>query len=174
LGHVISSEGISTDNDKIAAVSNWPISQNKEHLRNFLGLCSHYRRFVKDFSILVKPLYALTENQTKFVWNEQCEDAFNWLKQALTSSPILSLPKEEGDLVLDTDTSNFGIRAVLSQKQDRVEKVISYFSRVLNRAERYYCVTRRELLSIVESIKAFHHYLYDRKFLVRTDHASLK
>jgi len=62
----------------------------------------------------------------------------------------------------------------LSQKQDGVEKVISYFSRVLNRAERNYCVTRRELLSIVESIKAFHHYLYGRKFLVRTDHASLK
>jgi len=129
---------------------------------------------VKDFSILAKPLYALTENQTKFVWDEQCEEAFNQLKRALTSSPILSLPREEGELVLDTDTSNFGIGAVLSQRQDGVEKIIPYFSRVLNRAERNYCVTRRELLSIVESIKAFHHYLYGRKFLVRTDHASLK
>jgi len=174
LGHIISSEGISTDDDKIAAVSNWPIPQNKKHLRSFLGLCSYYRRFVKSFSILAKPLYTLTENQTKFVWNEQCEAAFIQLKRALTSSPILSLPKGEGELVLDTDASNFGIGAVLSQKQDGLEKVISYFSRVLNRAERNYCVTRRELLSIVESIKAFHHYLYGRKFLVRTDHASLK
>jgi len=66
------------------------------------------------------------------------------------------------------------IGAVLSQKQDRVEKVISYFSRVLNRAERNYCITRCELLSIVESIKTFHHNLYGRKFLVRTEHASLK
>jgi len=89
----------------------------------------------------------LTENQTKFVWNEQCEDAFNRLKRALTSSPILSLSREEGELVLDTDASNFGIRVVLSQKQDGVEKVMSYFSRVLNRAERNYCVTRRELLN---------------------------
>jgi len=96
------------------------------------------------------------------------------LKRALTSSPILSLLREEGELVFDIDASNFGIRAVLSQKQDGVEKVISYFSRVLNRAERNYYVTRRELLSIIESIKAFHHYLYGRKFLVRTDHASLK
>jgi len=174
LGHVISSEGISTDNEKISAINNWPVPQNKKHLRSFLGLCSYYRKFVKGFSILAKPLYILTENQTKFVWNEQCEDAFNRLKQALTSSPILSLPREEGELVLDTDASNFGIGAVLSQKQDGVEKVISYFSRVLNRAERNYCVTRRELLSIVESIKAFHHYLYGRKFVVRTDHASLK
>jgi len=117
-------------------------------LRSFLGLCSYYRRFVKGFSILAKPLYALTENQTKFVWDEQCEEAFNQLKRALTSSPILSLPREEGELVLDTDASNFGIGAVLSQRQDGVEKVISYFSRVFNRAERNYCVTRRELLSI--------------------------
>jgi len=174
LGHIISSEGISTDSEKINAVNNWPIPQNKKHLRSFLGLCSYYRKFVKGFSILAKPLYVLTENQTKFIWNKQCEDAFNRLKQALTSSPILSLPKEEGELILDTDASNFGIGAVLSQKQDGVEKVISYFSRVLSRAEKNYCVTRRELLSIIESIKTFHHYLYGRKFLVRTDHASLK
>jgi len=77
LGHVISSQGIFTDNDKITAVNNWPIPQSKKHLRSFLGLCSYYRRFVKGFSILVKPLYSLTENQIKFVWNEQCEDAFN-------------------------------------------------------------------------------------------------
>jgi len=148
-------------------------STNKKHLRSFLGLCSYYRKFVKDFSILAK-LYIFTENQMRFVWNEQCEDAFNRLKRALISSPILFLSREEGELVLDTDVSNFGIGVVLSQKQDRVEKVISYFSRVLNRAGRNYCVTRRELLSIVKSIKGFHHYLYGRKFLVRTDHASLK
>jgi len=97
-----------------------------------MELCSYYCRFVKGFSILVKPLYTLTENQTKFVWNEQCEDTFNRLKQTLTSSPILSLPKEKGELVLDTDASNFGIGAVLSQEQDGVEKIISYCSRVLN------------------------------------------
>jgi len=67
LGHVISSKGISTDNDKIIAVNNRPISQNKKHLRSFLGLCSYYRRFVKGFSILAKPSYAFTENQTKLV-----------------------------------------------------------------------------------------------------------
>jgi len=66
---------------------------------------------VKGFSILVKPLYALTENQTKFVWDEQCEDTFNRLKRGLISSPILSLPREEGELVLDMDASNFGIGA---------------------------------------------------------------
>jgi len=90
------------------------------------------------------------------------------LKQTLTSSPILSFPREEGELILDT--SNFGIGVVLSQKQNGKEKVISYFSRVLSKAERNYCVMRRKLLSIVESIKSFHQYLYGRKFLIRTDH----
>jgi len=137
-------------------------------------LCSYYRKFVKGFSILAKSLYTLIENQTKFVWNEQCEDPFNQLKRTLTSSPILFLPREEGELILDTDVSNFGIKLVLSQKQGKVEKVIFYFSCVLNRVERNCCVIRRKLLSIVKSIKAFHHYLYSRKFLVHTDYASLK
>jgi len=92
------------------------------------------------------------------------------LKQTLTSSLILSFPREEGELILNTDASNFGIGVVLSQKQNGKEKVISYFSRVLSKAERNYCVMRRKLLSIVESIKSFHQYLYGRKFLIRTDH----
>jgi len=125
LEHVISSEGISRIMKKLVL----SITGQFRKIRNiyevgFLGLCSYYRRFVKGFSILAKSLYALTEKQTKFVWNEQCEDAFNRLKRALTSSPILSLPREEGELVLDTDASNFGIGAVLSQKQDEVEKIL--------------------------------------------------
>jgi len=111
---------------------------------------------VKGFSIQAKPLYTFPKNQTKFVWNEQCnEDAFNRLKRPLTSTPILSLPKEEGQLVLDLDTSNFEIGAVLSQKQDGVEKVISYFSRVLNRAERNYCVTRRDYYLSLNQLRHF-------------------
>jgi len=82
--------GISTDDDKIAAVNNKPIPQNEKQSRSFLGLCSYYYKFVKGFSILTKPLYTLTEtklriHRMKFVWNEQCEDAFNRLKQVLTS-----------------------------------------------------------------------------------------
>jgi len=113
--NVISSERISTDDDKITAVNNWSIPQNKKHLQSFLRLCSYYRKFVKGFSIL-KPLYTLTKNQTKSIWNEQCEDTFNRLKRALTSSPILSLPREEEKLnfilFLRQDRSNSEIRGV--------------------------------------------------------------
>lgn len=87
----------------------------------------------------------------------------------LSSSPILSFPKEEGEFILDIDASNIGIDAVLSQNQGRKEKVIAYFSRVLSKAERNYCVTRHELLAIIDSIKCFRHYLLGRKFTIRTD-----
>ena len=174
LGHIVSEEGLTTDTEKTSAVESWPIPKNKKQVRSFLGFCSYYRRFVKGFSSLAKPLFKLTENHTKFVWTESCQEAFITLKRALISSPILSFPSEEGEFILDTDASNHGVGAVLSQKQNGQEKVIAYFSRVLNKSERNYCVTRRELLAIVSSMKSFHHYLYGRKFLVRTDHDSLR
>ncbi|KAM0724690.1 Retrovirus-related Pol polyprotein from transposon 17.6 [Formica fusca] len=174
LGHVISAEGVATDPEKIVAVREWPTPHTKKQLRSFLGFCSYYRKFVKDFSSLAKPLYALTENRMKFEWGKECQNAFEQLKFILSSSPILSFPKGEDEFILDTDASNIGIGAVLSQKQEGEEKVIAYFSRVLSKAERNYCVTRRELLAIVNSVKSFRHYLLGRRFVIRTDHVSLR
>ncbi|GBN30436.1 Retrovirus-related Pol polyprotein from transposon 297 [Araneus ventricosus] len=96
------------------------------------------------------------------------------LKQALTSAPILTYPRIDKDFILDTDASNEGIGAVLSQNIGNEERVIAYFSKSLGKPERNYCVTRKELLTIFKSIEHFHHYLYGRKFLLRTDHASLR
>lgn len=129
---------------------------------------------MKNFSSLAKPLYVLTENQIKFEWNNECQEAFKAIKQMLTTSPVLSFPKKEGEFILETDASNIGIGAVLSQKQDGIEKVIAYFSRVFSKSERNYCVTRRELLAIVDSMKSFRHYLLGQKVYIRTDHISLK
>lgn len=117
LGHVVSELGITTDPEKIAAVKDWPTPHTKKQLRSFLGFCSYYRKFVRGFSSIAKPLFALTENQIKFVWNEECESAFRILKSMLSSSSVLSFPKGEGQFILDTDASNIGIGAVLSQIQ---------------------------------------------------------
>jgi len=174
LGHVVSKEGIKTDPEKISAVRDWPIPRTKKQVRSFLGFCSYYRKFVKGFSLIAKPLFSLTENSAKFVWTEKCGEAFKVLKERLITSPILSYPNSQGRFILDTDASNHGIGAVLSQKQGKTEKVIAYFSRVFNKSERNYCVTRKELLAIVESLKSFHHYLYGNRFIVRTDHISLR
>jgi hypothetical protein len=96
------------------------------------------------------------------------------LKQALTKVPILAFPTENDPFILDCDASNIGQGAVLSQVQDGREKVICYFSKCFSKPERQYCVTRRELLAIVNAIKHFHNYLYGRRFTVRTDHGSLR
>jgi len=119
-------------------------------------------------------LFLLTENSSKFIWSEQCNSAFEELRQRLISSPILSFPTKDGQFILDTDASNHGIGAVLSQIQNKEEKVIVYFSKVFNKSERNYCVTRRKLLAIINSLKSFHYYLYGRNFLIRTDHISLR
>ncbi|XP_011858923.1 PREDICTED: uncharacterized protein LOC105556439 [Vollenhovia emeryi] len=174
LGHVISKEGITTDEEKISAVKDWSVPHTKKQLRSFIGFCSYYRKFVRGFSSVAKPLFVLTEDKVKFSWGPECQSAFDELKRVLSSSPVLPFPNEDGEFILDTDASNVGIGAVLSQKQEEKERVIAYFSHVLNKAERNYCVTRRELLAIVEAIKFFRHYLLGRKFLIRTDHFSLK
>ncbi|GFQ74574.1 retrovirus-related Pol polyprotein from transposon 412 [Trichonephila clavata] len=130
-------------------------------------------RFVKGFSSIVRPLHRLTENKQKFLWTDECEEAFNSLKAALTSSPILVYPDPEKQFILDTDASHESVGAVLSQEINGQEHVIAYWSKCLSKPERNYCVTRKELLAIVKAVENFHSYLYGWKFLLRTDHASL-
>ena len=140
----------------------------------FLGLSSYYRRCIPDFSTIAKPLYKLTEAKAEFAWTEQCQLAFDSLKGLLTSGRVLAYPTREGKFVLDTDASDHGIGAVLSQFQDGVEKPIAFASRTLSKSERNYCVTRRELLAIVEFVKQHRHYLQGTRFCIRTDHAPLR
>jgi len=125
VGHVITADGISTDPEKTTAVAKWPVPQSKKQVQSFLGFCSYYRKFVKGFSIIAKPLFVLTKNQAKFLWAEQCQQAFDRLKQTLIAAPLLSFPLREGKFILDTDTSGHEIGAVLSQEQEGTEKVIA-------------------------------------------------
>ncbi|GFV15944.1 retrovirus-related Pol polyprotein from transposon 17.6 [Trichonephila clavipes] len=173
LGHIISAEGVRTDPEKVSAVKNWKRPENLRELRSFLGLCTYYRKFVKGFSNIARPLHKLTESKQKFQWTKECEDSFLQLKEALTSSPILIYPQPDKPFILDTDASNESVGAVLSQEIDGQERVVAYWSKCLSKPERNYCVTRKELLAIVKAIEHFHHYLYGQKFLLRTDHASL-
>ena len=173
LGHVVSRDGISTDPSKVESVRDWPVPQNVHDVRSFLGTCSYYRRFILNFASIAKPLHKLTEKNVPFVWNDECQTAFQTLKDSLISAPILGYPDMEIPFILDTDASGFGIGSVLSQVKDGQERVIAYFSRSLSKTERNYCVTRRELLAVVESVKHFHHYLYGTQFTIRTDHGAL-
>jgi len=174
LGHVISEKGIATDSKKTKAITEWPTPKTVRDIRSFLGLCSYYRRFVENFSGIAKPLHELTEKARAFRWTDKCEQAFRMLKLKLADTPILAYPLNEGLFVLDTDASGIGLGAVLSQTQDEEERVIAYYSKCLSKAERHYCVTRRELLAVVMAVKQYHHYLYGQHFVVRSDHGALK
>ena len=121
LGHVVSDHGVSTDPKKIEAVSMWPSPQTAKDVKSFLGLCSYYRRFVRGFANIARPLYRLTEGQREFQWTSECEDAFCRLKTLLTTAPILAFPTVDGLFILDTDVSNTGLGAVLPQVQGEEE-----------------------------------------------------
>jgi transposase InsO family protein len=174
LGYVISSKGIQTDFKKIEAIRDWPEPKSLKEVRSFVGLCGYYRRFVRGFSEIAAPLHALTKKNVKFVWTSSCQQAFNTLKNCLISAPVLAMPNDEGQYILDTDASNSSIGAILSQMQDGEERVIAYASRLYSDAEKNYCVTRKELLAVVFYVKHFKQYLLGRSFLVRTDHSALQ
>lgn len=174
LGHVVSKQGITTDPKKTAAVKDWPVPKNVKQVRSFVGFCSYYRRFIPNFATVAKPLHRLSEKQKSFEWTQECEAAFSKLKEMMTQTPILAHPDFSKHFILDTDASDVAIGAVLSQEIDGHERVIAYASRTLSKAERRYCVTRKELLALVHFVKHFRHYLYGKMFKVRTDHGSLR
>lgn len=174
LGHVISSDGVKADPAKVEAVRQWPVPKTQTEVRSFLGLASYYRRFVKGFAEIARPLHQLTEKGRRFKWTESCQVAFEQLKQSLMSAPVLAYPDPSKTFVLDTDASDAGIGAVLSQEEGGCEHVIAYASRALTKQERKYATTKKELLSMVSFIRHFKHYLLGKEFVLRTDHNSLR
>ena len=175
LGHIVSSAGLECDPEKTRMVAKWPIPKTVRDIRSFLGLAGYYRRFIPNFAEYSSPLTELTKLGVPFKWTEKQQIAFEALKKCLCNPPILSYPTDDGMYVLDTDASQYGIGAVLSQVQgpDEEEKVIAYASKTLQGAQRTYCTTKKELYAMVHFVKHFRHYLLGRRFLVRTDHASL-
>ncbi|GFT65841.1 retrovirus-related Pol polyprotein from transposon opus [Trichonephila clavipes] len=142
LGHIISAEGVRTDPEKVSAVKNWKRPENLRELRSFLGLCTYYRKFVKGFSNIARPLHKLTESKQKFQWTKKnVKIPSSSLKEALTSSPILIYPQPDKPFILDTDASNESVGAVLSQEIDGQERVVAYWSQVarwIQRLNEYY------------------------------------
>ena len=174
LGHVLSAKGVEVQQEKISSIQDWPTPRNIKELRSFLGLCSYYRRFVPRFATIAAPLYRLQNKQVQFEWGQSQQDAFETLKNRLMSTPILGMPIDTGRFYLDTDASDTGLGAVLSQDQEGTEVVIAYASRTLHKPETNYDVTRRELLAVIYSLKTFRQYLLGRRFVLRTDHQALQ
>ncbi|XP_073061824.1 uncharacterized protein [Primulina eburnea] len=134
LGHIVSKEGIAVDPSKIESIKQWSIPKTVSEVRSFLGLAGYYRQFIADFSKIALPLTSLTRKNTKFEWTIECQQAFQTLKDKLTSAPVLVLPCGTEDFVVYTDASKQGLGAVLMQRG----KVIAYASRQLKEYEKNY------------------------------------
>ena len=173
LGHIITPEGIKPDPEKTRAVKEFPIPTKLKELQAFLGLAGYYRRFIPGYSKIAKPLSSITSSKVEFIWTAEQQNAFDTLKEALTSAPLLIYPDFTMEFVVTTDASDVAIGAILSQGKIGEDKPIAYASRVLNKAERNYSTTEKELLAIVWAVKHFRPYVYGTPFKVITDHKAL-
>ncbi|UYV68834.1 K02A2.6-like [Cordylochernes scorpioides] len=174
LGHVVSNEGIAPDPEKIISIRKFPTPRTVKDVRAFLGLCSYYRRFIREFSKVALPLQILTRKNHSFAWGKEQELSFNSLKNKLISPEVLIHYDPNKPIGLHTDASDQGLGAVLVHLDENTkERPISYASRTLQKAETNYSTTEKECLAIIWAIKKFRPYLYGRKFTIYTDHHSL-
>ena len=174
LGHRISARGIEVDRAKIEAIEKLPPPSSVKGIRSFLGHAGFYRRFIKDFSQIAKPLSNLLVQGIPFEFDSQCLKAFTVLKDKLISAPIVVAPDWSFPFELMCDASDYAIGAVLGQKREKIFQVIYYASRTLNDAQLNYATTEKELLAIVFAFDKFRPYLIGNKVVVHTDHSAIK
>ena len=169
LGHVISTEGISVDPQKIEAIVNWKLPTNVSEVRSFLKLAGYYRKFVKRFSKIATSLTNLLKKDQKFDWSDTCEHNFEELRQRLTTTPVLALPSGKDGYVVYSEASRQGLGCVLRQDG----RVIAYASCQLKKYEESYPTHDLELAVVVFSLKIWRHYLYGVPCQIFADHKSM-
>ena len=185
IGHIVSEHGIETDQEKVEKVLNWTTPQSAEDVRRFIGFVGYYRRFIRNFSQIAKPLTSIMpspgtkkgkkpKKQQPWQWTEKQESAFQKLKEMLASAPILGYVDYNQPFELHTDASGLGLGAVLYQEQEGHKRVIAYASRGLTKAEQNYPAHKMEFLALKWAITdKFHDYLYGHSFKVLTDNNPL-
>ncbi|CAN6575411.1 unnamed protein product [Malus baccata var. baccata] len=173
-GHIISEKGIEVDKSKVELVSSLPLPTTVREVRSFLGHAGFYRRFMKDFSQISRPLCRLLQKDVSFDMNKECVVAFNKLKELLSTAPVIMPPDWSLPFELMCDASDYAVGAVLGQRVNKVPHVIYYASRTLNDAQLNYSTTEKEFLAVVFALEKFRSYLIETKIIVFSDHAALK
>ena len=174
LGHRISEKGIEVDKAKIETIEKLLPPSSVKGIRSFQGHAGFYKRFIKDFSKIAKPLSNLLVQGAPFEFDDQCLKTFLFVKQILVSAPIIVAPDLNLPFELMCDVSNYAIGAVLGQKRERTFQVIYYASRTLNDVQLNYATTEKELLAIVFVFDKFRLYLIGNRVIVHTDHSAIK
>ncbi|KAK1615125.1 hypothetical protein QYE76_020642 [Lolium multiflorum] len=174
LGHKISEKGIEVDRAKVEAIEKMPYPRDVKGIRSVLGHAGFYRRFIKDFSKISKPLTNLLQKDVPFVFDDDCKEAFETLKKALTTAPVVEPPDWNLPFEIMCDASDFAVGAVLGQRVDKKLNVIHYASKTLDAAQRNYATTEKELLAVVFACDKFRPYIVDSKVTIHTDHAAIR
>ncbi|XP_041102688.1 uncharacterized protein LOC121313985 [Polyodon spathula] len=161
---------------KVQALVDTPVPRTKAQVRSLLGLAGYYRRFIPEFSTIVSPLIDLTKKSAPNTvkWSDECQEAFDMIKRILCQAPALVSPDFDREFILQTDASDVGLGAVLSQEIDGVEHPVLYISRKMAQRERNYSVIEKECLAIKWAMNSLRYYLLGRSFTLVTDHAPLK
>ncbi|CAA7021716.1 unnamed protein product [Microthlaspi erraticum] len=174
LGHKISEKGIELDRAKVDVMLQLPVPKTVKDIRSFLGHAGFYRRFIKDFSKIARPLTRLLCKETDFEFDEECHKSWTLLKDALVSAPIVQAPNWDHPFEIMCDASDYAVGAVLGQKIDKKLNVIYYASKTMDDAQCKYATTEKELLAIVFAFEKFRSYIVGSKVIVHTDHAALR
>ena len=178
LGHIVNEEGVKTSPKLVEKIKDFPIPETKTEARSFIGTVGYYRKFIKDFSKIAKPIFKVTSNDEKveFYWGPDQQEAMEILKKAILEDVVLKHPDFEKEFILYVDASKTGLGAVLSQ-EDKEGKIrpIAFASKTINKTEGNYSATENEMHGMYWAItKKFKPYLMGRKFTVVTDHQPLK
>ncbi|GLB43850.1 putative chromo (CHRromatin Organisation MOdifier) domain containing protein [Lyophyllum shimeji] len=178
LGLIISHGTASMDPVKVAGVAEWPVPKNKKEVQSFLGFTNFYRRFIRDFSHHARPLFDLTAKDVAWTWGSGQQDAFDALKRAITSKPVLIFPDDDRPFRVEADSSDFATGAVLSQQSPEDEKwhPVAFYSKSLNAVERNYEIHDKEMLAIIRALEEWRHFLEGarHKVDIYTDHKNLQ
>ena len=175
LGHILSEKGISTDPKKIEVISSYPAPKCQKDIQIFLGMSNYYRKFIKNYDMICKPLYNLLKSDVDFVWDDQCKTAFEKLKMHMQTAPILNYPDFSKAFIVTCDSSGHSIGYMLTQlDENNKERAICFGGRSLRPCETRWSISEKECLALVESVKLWHCYLANQFFTVYTDHIALK
>jgi hypothetical protein len=174
LGHLVSERGIVVDNAKIEVIERLPPHTNVKGIRSFLSHAGFYRRFIANFSQIARPLTSLLAKDVLFQFTDECHKAFDTLKKALISAPIIQPPNWKLPFEIMCDASDYAVGAVLGQTKDKKHHAIAYASKTFTGAQLNYATTEKELLVVVFAIDKFRSYPVGTKVIVYTDHVALK
>ena len=174
LGHMISATGLEVDQAKVSIIRNILPPITVKGIRSFLGHAGFYRRFIRDFAKIARPLCRLLEKDTKFNFDESCHNSFEEIKSKLVKAPIMAKPDWNREFEIMCDASDFAMGAVLGQKAEKVFKAIYYASKTFNEAQENYSTTEKKMLAIVFACQNFRPYILGSHVIIHTDHAAIK